>query len=79
MKIELRLYASLASGMPESTGGKPHAMEVSEGTTIQNLLEQLKVPQEKIKLVFLNGVHANGDEILKEGDRVGIFPAVAGG
>jgi molybdopterin converting factor small subunit len=79
MKIELRLYASLASGMPEQTGGKSLTMEVSEGTTIQTLLEQLKVPQEKIKLVFLNGVHANGDEILKEGDRVGIFPAVAGG
>jgi molybdopterin converting factor small subunit len=79
MKIELRLYASLAAFMPEQTGGKSLTMEVSEGTTIQNLLEQLKVPQEKIKLVFLNGVHANGDEILKEGDRVGIFPAVAGG
>jgi molybdopterin converting factor small subunit len=79
MKIELRLYASLAAFMPEQTGGKSLTMEVNEGTTIQNLLEQLKVPQEKIKLVFLNGVHANGDEILKEGDRVGIFPAVAGG
>jgi sulfur carrier protein ThiS len=54
-------------------------MEVSEGTTIQNLLEALKVPRERVKLVFLNGVHANDDDILKEGDRVGVFPAVAGG
>lgn len=79
MKIELKLYASLASHMPENTKGNPWAMEVSEGTTIRNLLKELKVPQEKIKLVFLNGVHADGDEVVKEGDRVGIFPAVAGG
>jgi sulfur carrier protein ThiS len=79
MNIELRLYASLAAFMPEKTAGNPLAMEVREGTTIRDLLQQLKVPREKIKLVFLNGVHTNGDEILKEGDRVGIFPAVGGG
>jgi molybdopterin converting factor small subunit len=27
----------------------------------------------------LNGIHAQGDEVLKEGDRVGAFPPVAGG
>jgi sulfur carrier protein ThiS len=79
MRIELKLYASMASLKPENVGAGPWAMEVSEGTTIQNLLEELKVPRERVKLVFLNGVHANNDDILKEGDRVGVFPAVAGG
>jgi molybdopterin converting factor small subunit len=27
----------------------------------------------------LNGIHARGDEVLKDGDRVGAFPPVAGG
>jgi sulfur carrier protein ThiS len=79
MKIELKLYAQMASLKPESVGGGAWAMEVSEGTTIQNLLEALKVPRESVKLVFLNGVHAKDDDILKEGDKVGVFPAVAGG
>ena len=54
-------------------------MEVKEGATIKSLVQQLKVPREDIKVVFLNGIHARDDDILKEGDRVGIFPAVAGG
>ena len=79
MKIELRLYASLAAFMPEKKAGNPWMLEVSEGTTVQDLVQQLKVPKKEIKVIFLNGIHANEGDILKEGDRVGIFPAVAGG
>ncbi len=55
------------------------AMEVPEGSTIRGLLQSLHVPIDSVKLIFLNGVHAGGDEVLKEGDRVGVFPPVAGG
>jgi sulfur carrier protein ThiS len=79
MKIELRLYASLAAFMPEKTVGNPLTMEVSDGTTIRDLLQQLKVPKKDIKVIFLNGIHANDGDILKEGDRVGVFPSVGGG
>jgi molybdopterin converting factor small subunit len=37
------------------------------------------IPPEAPKVIFLNGVHATGNEVLKEGDRVGAFPPVAGG
>lgn len=80
MKIEVKLYASLARYGPEESVGKPpQAMEIAEGTTVRGLLELLKVPEEAVKVVFLNGIHAKGDEVLKEGDRVGVFPPVAGG
>jgi len=80
MKIEVKLYASLARYGPEGSVGKPpQPMEAAEGTTIRELLKVLKVPAEAVKVVFLNGIHAGGEEVLKEGDRVGIFPPVAGG
>ena len=80
MKIEVKLYASLARyGHEGSVGKPPQAMEFAEGTTIKGLIEALKVPAEAVKVVFLNGIHASGDEVLKEGDRVGVFPPVAGG
>jgi len=79
MKIELRLYASLAAYMPGNTAGNPLTVEVSEGTTIRGLLQQLEVPREDIKVVFLNGIHATDEDVLKEGDRVGLFPSVGGG
>jgi len=43
------------------------------------ILKRLDVPLDKVKVIFLNGVHGKGEEILKEGDRVGVFPPVAGG
>lgn len=80
MKIELKLYASLARFMPDEKGGSAaKVMEVREGTTISDLLEAFKVPADAVKLVFLNGIHAEGDQVLNEGDRVGVFPPVAGG
>ncbi len=80
MKITLNLYASLARYIPREAGAPyDRIWEVDEGTTILALLHRLQVPMDKVKLIFLNGLHAHGDEILNEGDRVGVFPAVAGG
>ena len=80
MKIELNLYASLARCIPREAGAPCNRIwEVGEGTTILALLHRLQVPMDRVKLIFLNGLHAQGDEKLSEGDRVGVFPAVAGG
>lgn len=80
MKIELKLYASLGKYMPQVLlEKKQDYLEIGEGTTIKALLEELKVPLETVKLIFVNGVHAKDEEVLKEGDRLGVFPPVAGG
>jgi molybdopterin converting factor small subunit len=79
MMIELKFYASLASYMPGSSEGGSGMVEIEEGVTVRKLLERLKVPSDKIKLIFINGIHAGGDEPLKDGDRLGVFPPVAGG
>jgi len=80
MKVELKLYASLGKYMPKVLLEKKHAyLEIGEGTTIKALLEDLKVPIETVKLIFLNGIHAKNNEVLKDGDRLGVFPPVAGG
>jgi molybdopterin converting factor small subunit len=80
MKIKLKLYASLARFVPDEKGGSAGSvMEVDDKSTISEVLEALKVPADAVKLIFLNGIHAKGDQILKEGDRVGVFPPVAGG
>ena len=79
MKIDLRLYASLRKYLPEKSGEASSVLEVRDGTTIRGLLTQLGVPLAAPRVIFLNGIHAEGDEILKDGDRVGAFPPVAGG
>ena len=78
MKIEFRLYSSLSVYMPE-TNRASLIVDINEGINIWELLGQFKVPPDLVKIIFLNGVHAQGDEILKEGDRIGVFPSIAGG
>jgi molybdopterin synthase sulfur carrier subunit len=78
MKIEFRLYASLSAYMPEKSRGALE-IDVNEGTRIRELLDRFKVPADSVKIIFLNGVHARGGEVLHEGDRVGVFPPIAGG
>ncbi len=80
MKIQLRLFASLAVYLPDQQKDGPSCLaEVEEGTTIKSLLESLKVPPELPKIIFLNGVHADETAVLKDGDRLGVFPPLAGG
>jgi molybdopterin synthase sulfur carrier subunit len=80
MKAEVKLYASLARYLPDDTGRRaPRILDIDEDTTINQLLKHLKVPLKSVKLIFLNGVHAKGDETLSDGDRLGVFPPVAGG
>lgn len=79
MRVEINLFASLAKYMPEKTGGKPCGIDIDDGATIGTLLRNLMIPTDEIKLIFLNGVHADGAETLKDGDRVGVFPPIGGG
>lgn len=79
MRVELRLYASLRKYLPGESPDGSCRVEVEEGTTLKGLLAKLHIPPEAPRILFLNGVHAGGEEMLKEGDRVGAFPPVAGG
>lgn len=79
MQVRLSLYASLGNYLPDKEGGNPAIIEVESGTTIGDLLDQLNVPAEFPKILFVNGVHAERDTPLKDGDEVGAFPPIAGG
>jgi sulfur-carrier protein len=80
MKIQLNLFASLTKFLPKGeNGGFSNWVEIGEGTVIQALLDQLQIPKELPKIIFVNGLHAEVTTILKEGDRLGVFPPLAGG
>ena len=80
IRIEARLYATLRKYHLEGKVGEALVLELAEGTTVQKLLEnELGVPPGEVKTVFVNGVSRSFDHILADGDRVGIFPPVAGG
>jgi molybdopterin converting factor small subunit len=73
--IQIKLFATLQSFTPELSEMYP----INPGITISSLLEQLKIPPEKAKLIFIDGIKANLTSTLNGGERVGIFPPVGGG
>lgn len=77
-RVEVRLFGHLRSYMP--VPGAPSAtVAIAEGGTLGDLLEQLNIPPSDPKILLVNGVHAGRDERLSEGDRVSVFPPIAGG
>ena len=73
--IQIKLFASLQKFMPASA--ENYAIEA--GITVGELLQQLDIPQDMIKLVFIDSARAELTSALKGGERVGIFPPVGGG
>ena len=73
--IQIKLFANLRPFMPPSGEKYP----IDPGISIHKLLEQLNIPQDKAKLIFIDGIKANLSSTLAGGERVGIFPPVGGG
>lgn len=79
MKVELKLYASLRSYLPEHIDGKNSELQVDEGKTVGELIQELNIPDDAPKILFVNGIHADRARVLRDGDRLALFPPVAGG
>ena len=73
--IQIKLFATLQQFTPPSSDN----YRIDPGITIHDLLEQLKLPQEKARLIFVDGVKVDLTTTLNGGERVGIFPPVGGG
>ncbi len=59
--------------------GKNECLEIHNDTTIAKLILDLGIPDEMVKLIFINGKRQDRAYRLKHGDRVGLFPPVGGG
>jgi molybdopterin converting factor small subunit len=77
MKVEVRLYATLRRyGSPEQA---PLRLDVPEGSRVARVLEILSIPSGEERVILLNGRPADDGSALHEGDRLVLFPPVAGG
>lgn len=79
IEIELRLYASLRRyrpGIPLEGGEK---MLLPEESTLQNLVAGLGIPLYEVQTAFVNRKVRAMEQKLAAGDRVDLFPAIAGG
>lgn len=79
MKVTLALFAYLSDYQPDGLGGRaPRTFDLAEATTIHEVIASLGLPDQP-RIVFVNGRHAEETDALTDGDRLAIFPPVAGG
>jgi sulfur-carrier protein len=79
MQVKVKLFASLARFSPGGLPGTLFELTLPEPATVQDLVRQLGIPVEEIKVPFVNGLIRELDCELKPGDEVGIFPPIGGG
>ena len=88
MKVQVKLFATFIQSLAESVrtqhpegihAGRPFDQEMPEGSTLADLAVALCLPEDEIKVIFVNGRAQKLEYRLQPGDMIGIFPPIGGG
>jgi molybdopterin synthase sulfur carrier subunit len=74
MVVTVRLFATLQEGRFVEA-----PREYPLGANIATIVGDLRIPDEDIGVVFVNGRNAELDRVVAAGDVVSIFPPIGGG
>ena len=77
--VRVKLYATLRDQFPGLGIGEAMTVTLSDGATVGQLIRQLDLPDDQMKILFVNHVICGKDHPLAAGDVVAIFPPVGGG
>lgn len=83
MRVRLALFATLtgylpSSADPETDTRHERSIDLPDGTTVGQVVDSLSLPDEP-RVIFVDGRHQPESYVLAEGERLAIFPPVAGG
>ncbi|MGB3714827.1 MAG: MoaD/ThiS family protein [Candidatus Promineifilaceae bacterium] len=88
MKVNIKLYSILTQDISEDIlnqhpkgirAGAPFEITMPAGSTLSDLVAYLSLPEDLVKITFVNGIHQKLNFQLQPGDQVGMFPPIAGG
>jgi sulfur-carrier protein len=88
VQITLKLFAMLSEYLPREVdgrrrGGHELAVDLADGTAVQEVIDRFKLPRELVHLVLVNGRFVAPEDrprhLLRPGDALAIWPLVAGG
>jgi molybdopterin synthase sulfur carrier subunit len=79
MHITAKLFATLRKYRPELSLGEALRLEVPAGSTLGEVIGQLGIPDGVPLVAMVNSTVRNQHYVLSEGDRLNLFPPVAGG
>ena len=79
MRVEVRLFATLAAFLPPDSRDGAAELEIPEGSTVTEVTRRLGIPPDLARVVLVNGRDVGSEAPLAARDVVTIFPPLAGG
>jgi molybdopterin converting factor small subunit len=79
VRVEVRLFATLASFLPAHSRDGAAELELPEGSTVTEVTRCLGIPPDLARVVLVNGRDIGSEARLAARDVVTIFPPLAGG
>lgn len=83
MQLYIEFYASLMAFLPPGSERFRRQISAEPGTTVQQLIEQYRIPHGQAHIVLVNGRFVCGEDrieyALQENDTLAVWPPVAGG
>lgn len=79
MKVEVRLFATLATYLPDEGDGRSVTLDLADGSTVRDFVQSLRIPDDMPFIAMINGRDAPFEQSLADGDVLSLFPPLAGG
>ncbi|MBU0784945.1 MAG: MoaD/ThiS family protein [Gammaproteobacteria bacterium] len=83
MEITFKLFATLTDYLPANRVDNAVRLQIQEGSTVQQIIDQFHLPEKLTHLVLVNGVYVDQAErvskVLTPDDVLAIWPPIAGG
>jgi len=79
IEVELRLFGSLGRFLKDGQIDEQGLIQVNDGSTIEDVIKNLNIDHDETKIILVNGRPCELNSVLRDDDRVVIFPAVVGG
>ena len=79
MKVRVKLIATYIQHLPPGTEGNITEVDVTDGSTVREILTPFGIPLDDSSVIVLNGLTVPLDTPVEEGDTVAAFSAIAGG
>jgi uncharacterized protein len=73
-KVILRFYEELNEYLPPQKHKRDFEVRFNGARTVREIIEQQGIPEEEVDLVLVDGQSVALDHVLRDGDRVSVYP-----
>lgn len=79
MKVFLKLYGTLPKYFPADSPDSGLVFEISDGVTVEEFVNLIHFPREKVSLISINGLLAKAGDVIPAEAVVKFFQPLSGG